>query len=228
MQTLPDDTRPDQNLEKIYKQIESSSRIVQSGWKDISTTIEGYISTIDKANKSIDLVDYLDTRLEMEYIPSNNGWNYRLRCPFHKHGDERTPSMFISKEQNRFYCQACGKTGGIVDYLAFKFKRPPISVAKNILYCMSENFVIDDTAVKKSNERKKYQKNMLQMSEMYQKFVKKYFTDSDAMEYINKCYFNFDKLLIQNTESVEKNFEELIKQFKLYIHKYEEKERESK
>ena len=35
-----------------------------------------------------------------------------IRCPAHKGGDEKKPSMIVSLEDGHFKCQACGAKGG--------------------------------------------------------------------------------------------------------------------
>ena len=40
-----------------------------------------------------------------------------IRCPFHKNGTERTPSLNLHQVNGNFLCHACGTKGG--DILAF-------------------------------------------------------------------------------------------------------------
>jgi hypothetical protein len=54
--------------------------------------------------------------------PSETGtFSHRAYCPFHKGKNgiiERTPSMFISKNTNSFYCFGCSRGGSIIDFVS--------------------------------------------------------------------------------------------------------------
>src|SRR5579862_5699780 len=41
----------------------------------------------------------------------------QLRCPFHKNGNEKTPSLNVNKNTGYYRCHACGEKGG--DILEF-------------------------------------------------------------------------------------------------------------
>ncbi len=48
--------------------------------------------------------------------PSAKGY-LKLRCPFHKEGNERLPSLNLHQSTGHYRCHACGAKGG--DILAF-------------------------------------------------------------------------------------------------------------
>jgi len=51
-------------------------------------------------------------------IEKTNAKGYlQLRCPFHKNGNEKTPSLNLHKTTGHYRCYACGAKGG--DILAF-------------------------------------------------------------------------------------------------------------
>ena len=158
MQILSNSDRPNGG-KSIFNAIESSPDVVQWGWDDKSSTPEGQQSIIAEANKSISLIDYLYPKLQIDDVRSSSGWSYRSTCPFHKHGHERTPSFFINAEQNRYYCQACGASGGIVEYISITFKRPTILVAEHILRCINKDFQSESISTKKINDKKKSSRN---------------------------------------------------------------------
>jgi CHC2-type zinc finger protein len=43
---------------------------------------------------------------------ANAGGYWKIRCPFHKNGQEKNPSLNIHQESGHFKCQACGAKGG--------------------------------------------------------------------------------------------------------------------
>lgn len=207
----------------LFREIEAVATVIQHGWDDQSATSEGHQSIIEAANKSVNLVDYLQTKLNLENTNSNTSWVLKSQCPFHKHGQERTASFFINTEQNRFYCQACNITGGISEYIAFSFKRSPILVAEHILSCVKGNFQISEIDTKKANDRKKFQINWLKLSELYRAFTKSHIYDKAAIEYANKCFYSLDNVVEENQEAVEKAIDEILYKFELYLKKYDER-----
>jgi len=212
------------NRKDLFGAIECAPGVIQHGWDDKSAINENYKLTIDAANKAIPLIEYLSSRLNLEAANSFSGWAYKAICPFHKHGHERTASFFINPEQNRFYCQACGASGGVVDFIARKYKRATLLVAEHILSCVKGNFSIDIAAEeKKAKDRKKFQNNMMKLSDLYRNFIKSHIDDDAAVAYINKCFSGFDAVIEANQSGVEKTMEEILKKFENYLAKYSEK-----
>jgi len=212
-------TGPDNNP-NIYRQIESPVRIIQHGWNDLSSTLEGYTTIISQANQSIDMVEYIDSKVELMYVPSNAGWNYKAYCPFHKGGNERTPSFFVNKDDNRYFCQACGAAGGVVDYISRTLSRPKIIVAEHILQCLKGNVEIEAESIDRTKRRKQIENMLLKMSDMHREFISQN-NDDDGFEYIMKIMKGFDLVYIHNSEKVEENIEEIVDHFKLYLEKYQ-------
>jgi hypothetical protein len=207
------------NGKDIFKQIECFNGITQSGWGGISKSADA-IAVINKANSSLNIVDYLNTKFKLEHVSSSAGWNYRTSCPFHKGGHERTPSFFINATNNRYYCQACGVTGGIVQFISKKFARPEIIVAEHILKCVDGKVNVDADRVNKINEYKKFQKALLDLSDMHREFLLEYQYDNDALEYITKIMKGFDNIVEANPDGVGKSMANIIDQFKIYLEKY--------
>jgi len=206
----------------IYRKIEAPIYVVQNGWNDICSFAEGSSIIISKANKSINIVEYIDTKLELEYSPSNAGWNYKTFCPFHKNGNERTPSFFINKDNNRYYCQACGVSGGVVEFISKTYNRPQLIVAEHILRCVSnEDFTIEDDLINKIKKSKEINSLLLQMSELHREFISQN-NDEESLEYVMKIMKGFDLVYIHNTEKVEENIVEIVEHFKMYLKKYQE------
>jgi len=206
--------------ENIYRKIESSIRIVQNGWNDISSTLEGFSTIISKANQSIDIIEFLDSKLDISYTPSNAGWNYKACCPFHKSGNERTPSFFINKDSNRYFCQACNAHGGVVDFISKTYYRPQIAVAEHILQCVDGGeVIIDDESVSRIKRKKIADGLILKMSNIHRAFILEN-DDDDAVEYAMKIMKGFDLVYVYNSEKVEDNIEEILEHFKMYLKKY--------
>lgn len=203
----------------IYRKIESPIHVVQNGWDDIGSSLEGYFAIISKANQSIDIVNYIDTKLELSYVPSNSGWNYKAFCPFHKNGNERTPSFFINKNDNRYFCQACGINGGVVEYISKTYNRPLIAVAEHILQVISGKIDVVNENLESINKRKKINNTILNMSDLHRKFIKQN-SDKEGIEYIMKIMRGFDLVYIYNSEKVEDNIDDIFEHFKMYINKY--------
>jgi len=207
----------------LFDAIELAPNVAQNGWNDKSAVIEEYNATIETANKAINLIEYLQTKMILEEIPSNSNWSYKTKCVFHKSGSERTASMFINVEQNRYYCHACSASGGIVEYIAKIYKRSPFLVAQHILNCIQGNYQIDTENIKKANDRKKFQINFIKISDLYRSFAKKYVDDDAAMIYINKCFAGFDSIIEDNQEKIEQSIEQIVKHFENYLKKYEDR-----
>lgn len=204
----------------IYLKIESSPANIQKSWEFL--TSDEINSAIIKINSIINIVDYLDQKLQLESLPSSTGWEYKTYCPFHKGGKERTASLFLNREQNRYYCQACGANGGIVDYISRSFGRPYNLVVEHIFDCINGKDINIDTTIelKKAQERKIYQDNLINISLMYKDFVKKHIENNDALDYINKCMAAFDGLCEDRENDIQNSIVNVVSKFSLYISKY--------
>lgn len=56
-------------------------------------------------------------QLGLEIEKTNSKGYFQLRCPFHKKGNEKTPSLNLHKISGHYRCYACNAKGG--DILAF-------------------------------------------------------------------------------------------------------------
>ncbi len=52
----------------------------------------------------------------VEHINSST-WTHKACCPFHKGGQERTPSFHISDSEKTFFCYGCNIYGDIFDFI---------------------------------------------------------------------------------------------------------------
>ncbi len=205
----------------LFSKIESSHEIVQHGWRSPIATVQGCIALITKANSLIPLIEYLETKLELTEFYSSSGWSHRAKCPFHKSGHEGTPSLFINSTLNRYYCQGCGLTGGVVEFIAQTYKRPNVLVAQNIISIMSGSINVDTSeAAKKAAQRKKVQTTLLFLSDTCREFVKSKNYDSNAINYANKCLEAFDNVYEDKQKDVEQSIEDVVYQIQIYLDKY--------
>jgi hypothetical protein len=210
------------NTKNIFSKIEEPLYLTKEKWEDIDYSIcqnEAHI-LIEKANKAISLTDYLQSRYVLEHVPSSSGWSYKTYCPFHKSGNERTASFFINAQTNRYYCQACSASGGIVEFISRKFGRPNLFVAEFILKYINGKIIIESEEIKKSNEAKKFNEFLLKLSEIYNEFIKTHKDDDNAIDYIMKCMNGFDNLLDKNKEAVQKSIGPISEQIKLQLKNY--------
>lgn len=71
----------------------------------------------------INIVDLMkDYGLVLEAKPTGQ-FTHRIRCPFHTGKGpgprERTPSMFVSRTTNSFYCFGCFRKGSPIDFIKY-------------------------------------------------------------------------------------------------------------
>ena len=210
------------NTKNIFSKIEEPLYIpIKQNWENTSLiSLNEFQLVIEKANKAISLTDYLQSRYVLDHVPSNSGWAYKTYCPFHKFGNERTASFFINAENNRFYCQACSMSGGIVEFISRKFGRPAILVAEFILNCIEGKVIVESEEIKKSNDIKKFNEFLLNLSELYNSFIKYHKCDDNAIDYIMKCMNAFDNILFANKELVQNSTGSILEQIKLQLKNY--------
>ncbi len=72
--------------------------------------------------KSVFITDLAkDFKIPLEKISSGN-FTHRCKCPSpeHKHGSERTGSLYIDSVNNNFYCFGCGASNNVIDFYILK------------------------------------------------------------------------------------------------------------
>lgn len=92
-------------------------------WGDIDVSwLAGENVILDK----VGILDILD-KCRLEYTAVSSGdFAYRMRCPFpwHADGAERTASMYISKDQDSFYCFGCNYNGNTINFAQYLLGKP--------------------------------------------------------------------------------------------------------
>ncbi len=75
---------------------------------------------IKSINEQISIVDMCyDNSIELVETYGSD-YNFKLKCPIHKNGKERTPSCFLNEKENFMYCHGCKKKINVIDlYMHF-------------------------------------------------------------------------------------------------------------
>jgi len=180
---------------------------------------------IRQANDSFSLLEYLESHYSLEFLGSVTGWTRKMQCPFHKHGNERTPSFFINEKSNRYLCHACGATGGLVQFISFKFNRPESDVATHLLKLSKQglNAVAIIESQKKIDQKKKVVGLLLELSDIFREFIHAHADDDIAIRHVNKIMEGFDTAYLLNPEGVEKNITEVVGNLRTLLSNYDRK-----
>jgi DNA primase len=203
-----------------YSKLDSISITTEESWDDPSAGIESPI-LIEKANKSIDLLDYISEKISLDTIVSHSGWTRRTFCPFHKGGLERTPSFFINPYKNIFYCQACEAKGGVVQYLSLQQSIPESLVASFILQSFDIKITELSEEKKKLEDKRRVQKALVVLSTIFNSFLKSHQDDEEAFDFANKAMEGFDNAHALNKKGVESNIDEVILNLENYFISYD-------
>lgn len=117
-------------------------------------------------------------------------------CPFpsHKGGKERTPSLYLYRETNSYYCFGCKSSRTTVDFVSALEEISRQEAAKKIL---SKNFSV--IIVQKEFDETK----ISQLNLSFSKFLKPYIKDPEYIEDIEKYCESFDALNIKHKLSHE-------------------------
>lgn len=70
-------------------------------------------STIQEVNDRLDAVSVVENYVRLE----KKGGRFYGRCPFHKGGQERTPSFKVDPDSKWYYCFGCNKSGSVIDFV---------------------------------------------------------------------------------------------------------------
>lgn len=183
------------------------------------------ISLIEQANKTFNLLDYIETKYTVQIQTSSNGWTRRMFCPFHKNGHERTPSLFINTEKNVFYCQACGASGGLVQFISNLTNRSEDSIANDLIKIGNngQSILSKIEAEKKLEQKRKVFEFCLKISSLFHEFIKNHIDDDEGLKYIDKLMVGFDNVFLLNPEDTEKNIEEIFNNFQTYLSTYDKR-----
>lgn len=117
-------------------------------WMDIDAPwfeVDGFS---DFVSANVSIISIMDS-LGIEYGACRSGeFTHRLRCPFviHMDGMERTPSLYVSEEQNKFFCFGCHSSGGIFDFVSM-YKGIPFFEAVKYVCFVGKIDLADESAM---------------------------------------------------------------------------------
>lgn len=80
---------------------------------DRGTTAIDRLNTIEEIKRRLPILEAVERYGQAEL--KRSGSNYFIRCIYH---DERTPSMSIKVDDDRFYCFGCHRGGDQIDFVA--------------------------------------------------------------------------------------------------------------
>lgn len=204
---------------ELLKKLDVITHSSEEDWNDSFSDCSDY-TVIKKANSLFHLDDYLSDKLQFETLSSSSGWTKKSLCPFHKQGHERTASFFVNSIKNIFYCQACGVSGSIVEFIS-KYKNiPQVLVAEHLIKikeCGFSYIEVNDEK-KKINERRIKNKKLIDISNICRDFLST--NGEGAFAYMNKFMQGFDFALSVNRENIENNIDEVTKNLKSYLGAY--------
>jgi len=92
-------------------------------WNDIDVS---WIVCEDVVLDKVGILDILD-KCDLDYATVSGGeFSYRMRCPFtwHADGAERTASLYISRDQDSFYCFGCNYNGNTINFTEYLLGKP--------------------------------------------------------------------------------------------------------
>ena len=61
----------------------------------------------------LDICDEFSVRVE---CVNNGSFTHRCKCPYHKGGNERTPSLYIDSTNNTFFCYGCNAGNSVINF----------------------------------------------------------------------------------------------------------------
>lgn len=147
-----------------------------------------YIKEILKNN---DIVSILSLFLNIQ--KSGNG--FFALCPFHK---ENTPSFYINKDKQKYYCFGCTKHGNIIDFVS-EYKKCNVNDAIKIIL-KNSNLVFPI---------KKYKQNDTKTNDVLSFFnmivIKSFLSTNDIKEFLEKRHLDHNIIKLFNIGFVPSN-----------------------
>lgn len=127
-------------------------------WDNIDIPWLEYEGFADLILDKIGILDILD-KWELDYTATAGGeFAYKMRCPFpfHADGAERTPSCYISQDQDSFYCFGCNHGGNTIDFVKYYLEMPyfrALEWAAALAGITEENLEGDLSSIRKRTRR---------------------------------------------------------------------------
>jgi len=109
-------------------------------------------------------------------------WTHKCTCPFHKNGQERTPSLHISDTEKTFFCYGCSVRGDVFDFIGMIRGSPGDVVANK--YRELKNIAVELSDAADSRPKTDVHELSLQLSVA----IREYLLSSKELEkYSDEC-----------------------------------------
>ena len=157
------------------------------------------------------------TTIVAHYGQRVDDYNRRIRCPFHKGGNERTPSMWVYPETNSFHCFGCKSSGKSVEFVG---KSESLSKFEASLFIIEKwGHLIGDVAIPEDAQDNFQETFLLEFSGYIRDFLRRN-ESAEAFEYAEKLSFGFDKICQKHqlsSDGLKSLIEKIKKRLDLYI-----------
>lgn len=146
------------------------------------------------ANKKTRLLIVLNSYNIRPTRSQYSDWSDLFVCPFpfHKGGNERTPSFGYNFVEDRFHCFGCNTSGRTVEFIAFRNGLDRNAVAEQIL---RETEGYDFAEEVEEDENPKIDAAIFEFSSFLNSLHRKHKDDSTVLEQIDKVIWWFDLYL---------------------------------
>ena len=163
----------------------------------------------EKIKKSVHILELAaEYEIKLEEISSGD-FTHRCRCPNkdHKHGVERTASLYISESCNSFYCFGCGAGSNVLDFYMICEDVDYVTALKELKPRVPDNFNTSSFYVKPENydlllEISDIIKKAIYNNEEQQEYIIRFAEQVDyKMEKINKHDISSTLKLLQSVKN---------------------------
>jgi hypothetical protein len=176
---------------------------------------------VNAANKKVSLISILHNYGISPMRNQFSKWSLSITCPFHKFGQERTPSLAYNFESDWFNCFSCGRHGRAVEFIAFKEsmvnkRLVTFNEVAKILLSRYEGAEDHDLGLT-GDDTKRVEELLFGFSKFIQELIRQYKDDPKEMDVIDKVIWCFDCFLnyaVPGGRITVENLEERIKQAK--------------
>jgi hypothetical protein len=148
---------------------------------------------VRSANKKIRLITVLHSYGIHPIRNQFNSWSNHI-CPFHKGGQERTPSFGYNFEQDWFNCFSCKRHGRAVEFIAYKestiTKR--LVTFNEVAGLILSRYDSDQELELGEDDSKKVEELLFGLSKFIQELIQQRKQDLRELEHVNKIIWCFD------------------------------------
>tara|TARA_Y100000034_G_C6791367_1_gene354361 strand:- start:360 stop:896 length:537 start_codon:yes stop_codon:yes gene_type:complete len=160
-----------------------------------------YNYTKEQVLRAVNICDVAE-KFQITLINANIGnFTHKCKCPYkdHKHGSERTDSLFIDAKNNNFYCFGCGANYNVIDFYLLCGNVSFADAIANLRLMVDPEKVCYNKYVSKESNYK----ILLDISSVFRTYIHKYPEDID---FIIKIMKRTDSYLSKiNSDEIEKS-----------------------